>query len=95
MKQRYYLSHKILDYDLVSIRKSKVKLTLNKPTYAGMCNLDFSKILMYKFPYDYVNNKYSTFSRLSFTDTNDVMGEIKTQDFYEGFGKDKEMFDFI
>ena len=81
----------MFDYDLVSIRKGKVKLTLNKATYAGMCNLDFSNILMYKFPYDYINNKYGTNSRLSSTDTNNVMGEIKTQD----FGKDKYMFDFI
>ena len=89
------MSHEIFDYDLVSIRKSKVKLTLNKATYAGMCNLDFSKILMYKFPYDYINNKYSTNSRLSVRHTNNAMGEVKTQDVYEGFGKDKEMFDFI
>ena len=32
-----YMSHKMFDIDLVAIRKSKVTLTLNKPTYVGMC----------------------------------------------------------
>ena len=39
--------HKIFDNDLVTIHKSKVTLTLNKPAYVGMCILDLSKILMY------------------------------------------------
>ena len=39
--------HKIFGNDLVTIHKSKVTLTLNKPAYVGMCILDLSKILMY------------------------------------------------
>ena len=35
-----YMSHKIFDNDLVVIRKKKVKLTLNKPPYIGMCMLE-------------------------------------------------------
>ena len=31
-----YISHKILDNDLVEMRKNKVTLTLNKPAYIGM-----------------------------------------------------------
>ena len=33
-------------------------------------------------------------SKLLFTDTDSLMYEIKTQNFYEGFSSDKEMFDF-
>ena len=33
-------------------------------------------------------------SRLLFTDTDSLMYEIKTEDVYEDFSKDKEMFDF-
>ena len=36
-----YVSHKTFDNDLVTIHKSKVKLTLNKPPYAEVCILDF------------------------------------------------------
>ena len=45
---------KIFGIDLVTTRKSKVTLTLNKPAYVGMCILDLRKILMYKFHYDYI-----------------------------------------
>ena len=76
------------------IRKSKVSLTLNKPTYVEMCILDLSKVLLDQFHYDYIKNKQSNISRLLFTDTDSLMYEIKTEDIYERFSKDKEMFDF-
>ena len=53
-----YMSHKIVDNDLVAIRKNKVTLTFNKPAYIGMCTLELNKMLMYKFHYDYIKNKY-------------------------------------
>ena len=37
-----YMSHKILDNNLVAIRKRKITLTLNKPAYIGMCILDLN-----------------------------------------------------
>ena len=49
-----YMSHKILDNNLVAIRKSKIALTLKKPAYIGMCILDLTKVLMYEFHYDYI-----------------------------------------
>ena len=39
-------------------------------------------------------NKYGNNSRLLFTDTDSLIYEIKTEDVYEYFSKDKEMFDF-
>ena len=30
---------------------------LNKPAHIGMCILDLSKVLMYKFHYDYIKKK--------------------------------------
>ena len=62
------MSHKIFDNDLVAIPKSKVTLTLNKPANIPMWVLNLSKVLMYKFHYDYIKNKYGNDSRL-FTDT--------------------------
>ena len=49
-----YMSHKIFDDNLVAICKSKVLLKLNKPAYIGICILELSKALMYKFHYDYI-----------------------------------------
>ena len=44
----------IFDIDFVSIRKNKVTLTFNKPSYIGLCILELSKVLMYEFHYDYI-----------------------------------------
>ena len=53
-----YMSHKILNNNLVAMRKSKVTVMLNKPVYVGMCILKLSKVLMHQFCYDYIKNKY-------------------------------------
>ena len=60
--------HQIFGNDLVAIRISKVILTLNKPAYVGMCILELSKVLMYEFNYDYIENKYGNGPKLLFTD---------------------------
>ena len=89
-----YMLHKIFDNNLVVICKSKVALKLKKPAYIGMCILELSKKLMYEFHYNYIKNKYDNKSKLLFTDTDILMYEIKTEDVYEDFSSDKEMFDF-
>ena len=58
------MSQKIFDNDLVAIPKSKVKLTLNKPEDVGLCILNLSKVLMYKFHCDYIKNRYGNSSLL-------------------------------
>ena len=77
------MSQKIFDNDLVVIRENKVTLTLNKPTYIGMCILHLSKVLMYEFHYDYIKNKYGNNSKLLFADTDSLMSEIQTEDVYK------------
>ena len=88
------MSYEIFDNNLVAIRKSKVSLNLNKPAYVGMCTLELSKVLKYKFHYDCIKSKYENKSKLLFTDTDSLMYEIKTEDVYEDFSSNKEMFDF-
>ena len=53
---------------------------LNKPAYVGMCILDSSKVFMYWFHHDYIQNKYGNNSRPLFTDTDSLMYKIKTED---------------
>ena len=69
-------------------------LTLNKTACIGKCILEFSKVLMYEFHYDYIKNKYGNNSRLLVTDTDSLMDENKTEDVYKDFSNDKEIFDF-
>ena len=59
-----------------------------------MCILDLSKVSVQKCHYDYIKNKYENKSKILFTDTDSLMHEIKTEDVYEDFSSDKEMFDF-
>ena len=49
---------------------------------------------MCEFYYNYIKSKHGNKSRLLFTDTDSFMYEIKTEDIYETFGCDREMFDF-
>ena len=88
------MSHKIFDNNLVAMRKSKLALKLNKPAYVGMCIMELSKVLMYEFRYEYIKIKYDNKPELIYTDTDSLMHEIKTEDVYEDFSSDKEMFDF-
>ena len=82
--------HKLFDNDLVAICKGKV----DKDAFTGMCSLELSNVLMHEFHYDYMKNKYGNNSTLLFTDTDSLMYEIKTEDVYEDFSNDKELFDF-
>ena len=85
---------KIFGNYLVMIRKNKVTLTINKRAYIGKCILELSKVLMYKFHYDYIKNKCGNNSSLLFKDNDSLMCKIKTGDIYKNFSNKKEMFNF-
>ena len=80
----------IFSEDLVSIPMKKTELTYNKPVYLGMCILDLSKTLMYDFHYNYIKQKYEDKVKLLFTDTDSLMYEIRTEDFYKDISADVE-----
>ena len=89
-----YIAHKIFDNNLVAILKSKLALKLSKVAYIGMCILEFSKVWMYEFHYDYIKNKYDNKSQLLFTDADSLMYESKTEDVYEGLSSNTEISEF-
>ena len=74
------MAHEVFDNDLVTIRKSKVTLMLNRPAFAVMFILELSRVLMYEFLYNYIKNKYGNNSRLIFTNTESLIYEIKRED---------------
>ena len=68
----------------------KTRLVFDKPVDLGMCILDLSKTLMYDFYYNYMRQKYGDNAKLLFTDTDSLMYEIKTEDFYKDISADVE-----
>ena len=59
-----------------------------------MCILELIKILMCQIHYDNIKNKYDSKSKLLFTDTDNLMYEIITEDVQEDFSSNEETFDF-
>ena len=85
---------KTFSENLVSVHLKKTSLLMNKPVYLGMCILDLSKTIMYDFHYNYIKPKYGDKSKLPFTDTDSLMYEIETEDFYKDISEDvKDRFD--
>ena len=59
---------KTFQNDLVAMhKKSKVTFTPDQQAYIGTYMLDLSKVLMDKFRYNYIRNKYGNNSRLLLT----------------------------
>lgn len=80
----------IFDENLVAIHMKRTELLYNKLIYLGMCILDLSKLLMYDFHYNYIKKKYKNYATLLFTDTDSLMYEIMTDDFYSDISNDIE-----
>ena len=87
-----FISQKIFDKNFIAVHQTKSVLTLNKPIYVGVSTLELSKLLMYKFHYDYVCNKYDV--KLLFTDTDSLVYEINSEDVYEQCFIERKLFDF-
>ena len=79
---------KILSEDLVTIHMKRTSLTFNKPVYLGLSILDLSKTIMYEFHYDYIKPKYNDRVSLLYTDTDSLVYEIETEDFYKDISAD-------
>ena len=84
----------IFSESLVAIHMKKTSLTFDKPVYLGMCILDLSKTIMYDFHYNYIALKYGSKVNLLYTDTDSLIYEIETDDFYKDISEDvKDRFD--
>ena len=84
----------IFDSNLIAVHMKKTEVYFNKPVYVGQAILDLSKTLMFNFHYNYIREKYGNKAVLLFTDTDSLMYEIKTDDFYKDImGDILEKFD--
>ena len=69
----------------------KVRVKMNKPVYLGQAILDLSKTMMYVFHYDYMKKKYGEKNlKLLYMDTDSLVYNIKTEDFYKDIAEDVE-----
>ena len=87
-----YIAHKIFGEDYAAIHEIKPVLMLNKPIYVGFTVLELSKWLMYDFHYNFIKKNFS--AELLFTDTDSLTYEIKSENIYEDFYKQKDLFDY-
>ena len=80
----------IFDKNLIAVHMKKTEVYFNKPVYVGQAILDLSKTLMFNFHYNYIQKKYKDRAELLFTDTDSLMYQIYTDDFYKDTSHDIE-----
>ena len=85
-----YHTINFISEDLSITEKKKTKVKMNKPIYLGLSILEISKILMYKFWYDYIKPKYNDNVKFCYMDTDSFIMNIKTNDFYKDIANDVE-----
>ena len=89
-----YHTMKLISENLSIIEMKKVKVKMKKPIYLGLSILEISKIIMYEFWYDYMKKKYGDMVKLCYMDTDSLIMNIKTKDFYKDIAQDvEERFD--
>ena len=80
-----------LGENLMGCEMGKIKVIMKKLVYLGQVILDLSKIVMYEFHYYYMKPKYDGDNsrlqgapclKLCYMDTDSLVYEIKTEDFY-------------
>ena len=90
--------------NLMGCEMGCTKVVMNKPVYLGQAILDLSKIVMYKFHYDYMKPKFEGPQgpggkrpkdlQLCYMDTDSLVYHIKTEDFYTDIANNvEERFD--
>ena len=75
--------------NLMGCEMGKIKVVMSKPVYLGQAILDLSKIVMYEFHYDYMKRKYADDKlTLCYMDTDSLIYDIETDDFYKHIAGD-------
>ena len=89
-----YHTMNFISENLSIIEMKKVKVKMKKPIYLGLSILEISKTIMYEFWYDYMKKKYGNMVKLCYMDTDSLIMNIKTKDFYKDIAQDvEERFD--
>ena len=81
-----------LQDSLYVVMNNITSVTFNKPIYTGVCILDYSKLLMYKFYYEIINVTWPK-NEIVLYDTDSFFLNIYTNDVYEDMKPIKDHFD--
>ena len=76
-----------------AIKKEMRKINLNEPIYIGTSILNFSKVLLQDFQYNYIKNRNGK-TKMLLMNTNSLMYKIEAKIVFEDFRKCKYFFDF-
>ena len=77
--------------NLMGCEMGKIKIVMNKPVYLGQVILYLNKVVMYEFHYDYMVPKYVLEKlKLCYMNTDSLVYDIKTEDFYGDIANDVE-----
>jgi len=82
----------IVNKDLTMVRSARQQVTLSKPISAGFTILEISKLVMYRFYYNHLKDKYTNKCTLLFTDTDSFCCHIETKDLYTGMKEHKDLY---
>jgi hypothetical protein len=85
----------VINKDLVGVEKIKNEVKLDKPIYVGFTILESSKLHMQQFYYENVKPHYGERAKLTYTDTDSFIFNVKTEDIYKDMqGPLSEFMDF-
>ena len=77
--------------NVMGCEMGKIRVVMNKPVYLSQAILDLSKIVTYEIHNDYMVPKYSLEKlKLCYMNTDSMVYDIKTEDFYEDIGNGVE-----
>ena len=84
----------IFDENFVAVQLHQSEVKIDKPIYIGLCVLDLSKTLMYRFHYDFMMSKIGEDKlKLLYMDTDSMVYQIRGTDIYQIMKDNIEEFD--
>src|SRR6185369_12230726 len=82
-----------LSNTLIGAHMGQASVVLNKPIIVGATVLGLSKLLMYRFWYGYVKEKYGDKAKLGYMDTDSFIYYVETPDIYKDMAERPDIFD--
>lgn len=83
----------IFDENFTAIHMKQLKVMYDKPLYLGFTILDISKLIMYNFIYNFLKPRYDKNVNILYTDTDSLILEIFTENFYNDIITNLEVYD--
>ena len=90
-----FVLQKIFSKTFIAILETKLVLILDKPIYVGCSILDLRKLFHVWISWEiYLKEIYLCYAKLLFIDKDSLVSEIETDDVYEDFYENNNLFDF-